>query len=185
MNINSNDSNTSKGCAGWLKGVGGVLLALLTAAASCAGILQYVDAAGSKQAQPVNSGVVVITSVPISVAQTKVSPEEWTAIEGFLSNAVNAEITAYQYGDPSYANMFYGDALQTIQTQIFDLNSKGVLVSAHFDVNNSYVHDIRLMQNKGFEVDFCEYWAHEYYNRQTGTLLSSDGWTLVPETITI
>ncbi len=187
VKMNSNNPNNSRGCAGWVKGLGGGLLALLTAAASCAGILQYFDSARPAPVAPVNP-VIVITSEPASNAQANVSnisPEQWQAVEDFLRNAVNAEVTAYQYGDPSYANMFYGDALQSIQNQISDLNSKGILMDAHFDYDKSYIRNIRVPQTNRIEADSCEYWANNYYDRQTGSLISSDTWTLVPQTIVI
>jgi hypothetical protein len=184
-----NTSNNSKGCLSWFKGLGGALAGLLTIAASCAGIMQYIESSGQQQAPASNSvNVVVVTSQPVSNAQANsasISPEDWQAIEGFLREAVIAEITAYQYGDPSYATMFYGDALQAIQDQILDLNTRGVLRSAYFDYENSYIRDIRVGQNNQIEVDSCEYWANDYYERSTGSLIGSDQWMLVPQTITI
>ena len=184
----ANESNISKGCLNWFKGLGAALFGLLTAAASCAGIMQYIQSNGTGEAPPANPGVVVVTSVPASNAQANiasVSPEQWQAIQDFLSGAVVAEITAYQYGDPAYASMFYGDALQTIQNEITDLNSRGVALSARFDYDNSYIQDIRVTQNQWIEVDSCEYWSNEYYDRVTGSLIGTDDWKLIPQTITI
>lgn len=56
---------------------------------------------------------------------------------------------------------------------------------AQFDYENSYIDDIRITQNNKIEVDSCEYWANDYYDRQTGTFIDSDPWELVPQTITI
>lgn len=183
------DTNTSnKGCLNWVKGLGAALVGLLTAGASCAAIMQYIQSTGNTQTPASYSpSVIVVTSEPISTAQSNVSgvsPEEWQAIQGFLSDAVVAEISAYQYGDSSIATMFYGDALQSLQSQISDLNSRGVWMDAHFDYVNSYLHDIRIVE-KHIEVDSCEYWSNDYYNRQTGELLGSDPSKLVPQTITI
>lgn len=186
--MDTNNSNNSKGCFGWFKGVGAVLFGLLTAAASCTGIMQYLDSTANRQAPASNPvSVVVVTSEPASNVQANiasVSPEDWQAVESFLQEAVVAETTAYQYGDASYASMFYGDALLSLQNQIQDLNSRGVLADAHFDYVNSYLHDVRIVQNH-IEVDSCEYWANDYYNRLTGELLGSDSSKLVPQTITI
>jgi hypothetical protein len=181
----SNDFDTSPGCARWFRWLIGTGFALVAAGSSLVAILQYFDPPTQVPVpsdNPVN--VVVITSQPVS-DQAEISPEQWQAVESFLEAAVVAEITAYQYGDPSYATMFYGDALQRIQDQIADLNSKGILLSARFDFDNSYVHDIRVTQSNRIEVDSCEYWANDYYDRQTGMLLGSDSWTLVPQTIMI
>lgn len=188
----ANDSNKSKGCLGWLSGIGGAILGLLTAVASCAGILQYIESAPPTEQAPANpAAVVVITSQPVSNniqsnnAQTSVSPEQRQAVTDFLSSAIAAEITAYQYSDPSYASMFYGDALRSLQDEILDLSSRGVFLSARFDYDNSYIHDMRVGQNDRIEVDSCEYWANDYYDQLTGTLLGSDDWTLVPQMIVI
>jgi hypothetical protein len=168
-----------------VSGIGGAILGLLTAVASCAGILQYIESTPPTQpSQPNPPAVVVITSEPASNYQTSLSTEDWQAVESFLTTAVVAEIAAYQYGDAAYATMFYGDALQSIQNEIMDLNSRGLLLDAQFDYENSYLDDIRLAQNR-IEVDSCEYWANDYYNRETGEWLGSEPVTLVPQTITI
>ncbi len=187
----SYDPNKSKGCLGWVSGVGAALVGLLTAGASCAAILQYIESTPPTQAPQSNpAAVIVITSEPASnntqsnSVQTSVSAEEWQAVESFLMQAVAAEIAAYQYGDPSYATMFYGDALQALQGEILDLNSRGLLMDPHFDYNNSYLNDIRVGQNR-IEVDSCEYWSSDYYDRASGQLIGSDPSALVPQTITI
>jgi hypothetical protein len=189
--MNDNTSNKPKGCLSWMSGIGAAVVGLLTAGASCAAILQYMNS--TTPSQPASSNppaVVVITSEPVSnnvqsgSAQTSVSVEEWDAIESFVIQAVVAEITAYQYGDPSYATMFYGDALQALQGEILDLNSRGLLMDPHFDYDNSYLNDIRVGQNH-IEVDSCEYWSSDYYDRLTGQLVGSDPSALVPQTITI
>lgn len=191
--MSSDSNNTSKGCFSWAKGIGAGLLGLLTAAASCAGIMQYFQAgAATPVPSPNPVSVVVVTSVPVSNASNAgnvqanvatASPEQQKIIEGFLQSAVAAEITAYQYGDASYATMFAKDALLALQNQIMDLNTKGIFLDAQFDYNTSYIHDIRFTANKQIEVDWCEYWAQNLYERQTGNLISSYGRTLIPETI--
>jgi hypothetical protein len=81
--------------------------------------------------------------------------------------------------------MFRRDAMQSLQDQIADINLRGIMLAARFDYDNSYIRDIRLTQNNRIEVDSCEYWANDYYDRQTSALLSSDSWKLVPQTILI
>lgn len=186
-----NTSNKPKGCLSWLNGVGAAIAGLLTAGASCAAILQLIKPDQRTPPTPSDPpAVVVITSEPVSNnaslnnTQSSVSAEEWQAIQNFMTQAIAAEITAYQYGDPSYATMFYGDALQALQGKILDLNSRGVLMDPHFDYNNSYLHDIRVGQNR-IEVDSCEYWSSDYYNRRTGEFVGSDPLALLAQTITI
>ena len=189
--MTKNEINPAKGCFSWVAKVFGGIFGLITVGSGLVAILQYIDPPALPQAPPSGQVVVaVITSEPAPdssnpSAPADITPEDWQAIEDFLRRAVAAEIAAYQYGDPSYASMFYGDALQTIQNQITDLNSQGVMLAAQFDANGSYIHDIRVISSNRIEVDSCEYWVQEYYDRQTGTLLESTSWTLVPQTIMI
>lgn len=181
------NNSKPKGCAGRLSMMVGGIFTLLTAAASCVGILQYIERPVATPVVTDNPARVDDSGVrPVSDFQTTINQEQWQAVEGFLKEAVAAEIAAYQYGDPVYAaTMFSGDALQTIQYQIEDLNSRGVLLSASFDYDNSYIKDIRIVQTDRIEVDSCEYWSNEYYDRQNGTFLTSDPRKLVPQTILI
>jgi hypothetical protein len=189
--MTTNEVNPGKGCFGWVAKVFGGIFGLITLGSAIVGILQYFDPSAPPAPNPVV--VTVVADEPVSEpsnssdvsASSGITPEQWQAVEDFLRGAVAAEIAAYEYGDPSYASMFYGDALQTIQTQIADLNARGVMLAAQFDVNSSYVHDIRAPSNNRIEVDSCEYWAQAYYDRLTGTLLESTDWTLVPQTIMI
>lgn len=188
----SDDMSTSQGFAGWLKWLIGTGFALIAAGGSIVAILEYLepDPHPAPASNPVSVApatpvtVVPATSVPSPVPEG-VSPELWQAVEDFLSYAIVAEITAYEYGDPSYATMFYAGAMETLQSQISDLNARGLLLMAYFDYDNSYIHNIRALQNSRIEVDTCEYWAHDYYDRQSGAFLDSDPWELVPQTITI
>lgn len=184
----SNELDNAPGCAGWMKWVIGTGIGLITAAGSAVAVLQYCVPQTAASVDPpiiVNTVVVHPTSVPVSDSQY-VSTEIWQAVEEFLNLAVVSEIAAYQYGDSSYAaTMFYGDAMQSLQDQIADLNSRGIMMSARFDYDNSYIYDIRLLQNDRMEVDTCEYWSSDYYDRLTGALLSSESWKLVPQTIMI
>lgn len=188
--MTENEVNPGKGCFGWVAKVFGGIFGLITVGSGLVAILQYFGPPAPSPASSSNQVVVVITSGPASnpsnqSALSDVTPEQWQAIENFLRGAVAAEIAAYQYGDPSYASMFYGDALQKIQAQIADLNSRGILLAASFDSSSSYIHDIRVTGSNRIEVDSCEYWANEYYDRQTGVRLDSASWTLVPQTIMI
>lgn len=186
--MTKNEINPGKSCFGW---VVKVFVGLITLGSAVVGILEYFEPPTPPQAPPSNPVVVaVITSEPEpdssdQSTSSDITAEQWQAIEDFLRGAVAAEIAAYQYGDPSYASMFYGDALQTIQTQIADFNSRGILLAASFDSDNSYIDDIRVTGSNRIEVDSCEYWANEYYDRQTGVLLEAASWTLVPQTIMI
>lgn len=183
----SDDSSTSKGCFGLMKWLIGAGFGLIAAGSSIVAILEFFKP--DSVYEPVPSQVIVVPATNAanvsSVEQPDISPEEWQAVEDFLSLAIVSEIAAYQYGDPAYATMFSGGALETLQSQINDLNSRGIFLMAQFDPDNSYIYDIRVTPNSKIEVDSCEYWASDYYDRQTGTFLDSDPWELIPQTITI
>lgn len=188
----SKDSNGPQGCSGWLKWLVGTVIAFMAAAGGLVALLEYLNPSEHAEASSNPIVEVHVSSLdetgqePVSAnTSTSVSPEEWQAVEDFLNLAVISEIAAYEYGDPAYATVFYGDALQAIRDRIADLNSRGILLEAHFDYENSYIYDIRLTQNDRIEVDSCEYWSNDYYDRQTSVLLGSDSWALVPQTIMI
>ena len=191
--MTSNEVNPAKGCAGWLKGLFAGVFALIAAGSGLVAILQYLNPPVPQPASSNPIVVAVVTSESVSNISNVSNPpmpaditsEQWQVIDEFLQGAVAAEIMAYQYGDPSYASMFYGDALQSIQDQIVDFNSKGIMLAAYFDSDKSYIHDIRVTPSNRIEVDSCEYWANEYYDRQSGVLLESMSWMLVPQTIMI
>jgi hypothetical protein len=180
----SEDSNTSQGCFGLMKWLIGAGLGLIAAGGSVVAILEFFKP--DPVYSPAQNTVIVVpaTNVP-TPGPADITPEEWQAVEEFLSLAIVSEITAYEYGDPSYATTFSGGAMETIQSQIADLNSRGVLLMAQFDPDNSYIYDIRVTPTSKIEVDSCEYWTHDYFDRQTGTFIDSDPWELVPQTITI
>ena len=183
--VAKNDLDTAPGCAGWMKWLIGTGIGLIGTAVA---VLQYCAPVTPPPPAPpiVNTVVVPATNVPVPTLSSVVSPDVWQAVEEFLRAAVISEIAAYQYGDSAYAGaMFQGDAMQSLQDQIANLNSRGIMLAARFDYDNSYIRDIRVSQNERIEVDCCEYWANDYYDRQTGALLSSDPSKLVPQTILI
>jgi hypothetical protein len=56
---------------------------------------------------------------------------------------------------------------------------------AELDYYESFIHDIRVINNTTLEVDTCEVWAYDTYDRSTGELVDSQGPDLTPQTITI
>ena len=80
---------------------------------------------------------------------------------------------------------FSGDALSTLQNNIITLNQQGLVQVVNFDAVNSYIVDVRLINDNKIEVDTCQYWASAQYIRLTGAPVSSSPATLFPQTITI
>ena len=181
----SNDAKPAQGCAGWMKWLAGSVIGLIAACGSVVTILEYIS-----PEEPVYvPAAISATAIPLAIVPSPnplaVSPELWQEVTDFLSLAVVSEVTAYEYGDASHATVFYGDALETLQKEVTDLNSRGIFLAAYFDYDNSFIANIRLTEDNKIEVDSCEYWAKEYYDRATSTLLGSDPSTLIPQTIVI
>ena len=56
---------------------------------------------------------------------------------------------------------------------------------ARIDYYKSYINAIRRISDTKIEADTCEVWTTEIYNRSDGTLVSREGPTLLPQTITM
>ena len=185
----SNNSTMSRGCAGWFKWLIATLTALLAAGGSIVALINHFNPPASvievHVEQPGSPDQEPVSAVAPPPDQPEISPELEREINDFLSGAIQAEISAYWYGDASYATQFYADALQALQLKIAELNRRGILEVASFDYAASYIADVRLTNGNTIEVDSCEYWARDYYDRQTGALIGSDPLMLVPQTITI
>lgn len=184
----SNNSTMSRGCAGWFKWLIATLTALLAAGGSIVALINHFNPPSSvievHVEQPDRPDQEPVSAVA-PPDRPEVSPELEREINDFLSGAIQAEISAYWYGDASYATQFYADALQTLQLKIAELNRRGILEVASFDYAASYIADVRFTNDNTIEVDSCEYWASDYYDRQTGALIGSEPSRLVPQTIMV
>jgi hypothetical protein len=104
----------------------------------------------------------------------------------FLSDANQAEIDAYSYGDPAAAAGFYtGEALLRLERSIAELNEAGQVRMSVFHSEKSYFADIRRTGESEVEVDTCEFWSRDILNRETGDLLRSEPAVMYPQTVHI
>lgn len=123
---------------------------------------------------------------PLFPQQADVSPELENDVSDFLTQAIELQIEAYQRGDASIASsIMAGDMLQNLTDEINSLNSQGLVSISEIDYYESYINDIRVINNARLEVDTCEVWTTSVYRLSDGQLTSSDGPTLLPQTITI
>jgi hypothetical protein len=78
-----------------------------------------------------------------------------------------------------------GNVLQSLTSDIHSLNAQGLASISEIDYYESYISDIRVINNTHIEVDTCEVWTTSIYRRSDGELIESGSPTLLPQTITI
>lgn len=117
---------------------------------------------------------------------TSISPELSSDISEFLTQAVELQIKAYIDGDASIAStILAGDLLAALEQEITSLNQQGLVQVSEINYYQSYIDDIRVINNSQLEVDSCETWATNIYRRSDGALIQSSEPRLLPQTITI
>lgn len=123
---------------------------------------------------------------PFSPEQTDVSEQLQQDVSDFLTQAIELEIDAYRNSSAEIASsVMTGDPYVQLQSDIDSLNQHGLVMISQIDYYESYIHDIRVVGNSHIEVDSCEVWTNDTYNRSNGELVASDGPSLLPQTITI
>ncbi len=117
---------------------------------------------------------------------TNISPELSSDVSEFLTQAVELQIKAYIDGDASIAStILAGDLFATLEQEIASLNQQGLVQVSEINYYQSYIDDIRVINNSQLEVDSCETWATNIYRRSDGALIQSAEPRLLPQTITI
>ncbi|HLO28019.1 MAG TPA: matrixin family metalloprotease [Anaerolineales bacterium] len=107
-------------------------------------------------------------------------------VSDFLTRAIQLQIEAYQKGDPSIASpIMTGPMLENLAADIDSLNQQGLVSISDIDYYQSYINDIRAIDNAHLEVDTCEVWTTTTYRQSDGQPVASDGPKLLPQTITI
>lgn len=139
------------------------------------------DRDGVNDGQEVANG-----SDPFFPEQADVSPELENEVSDFLTQAIELQIEAYQRGDASIASsIMAGDIFEALANEINSLNAQGLVSVSQIDYYESYINDIRVVNNAHIEVDTCEVWSTATYRVSDGQLVASDGPALLPQTITI
>ncbi|GJM41761.1 MAG: hypothetical protein DHS20C20_20430 [Ardenticatenaceae bacterium] len=201
------DRTQREGCAGWFKWMVATFIALIGAGGGIAAWATVFNAPDPPQPPPATPIVITIQTESDSgqEVQTDVElPEDVfvpTAVPNpqpianrpseqdvanFLYEAVLAETAAYIYLDSSYvANYFTGAPLGFMQTEIVDLANQGVIIAKLYDEVQSFIYDIRFINDSMIEVDSCEIWSMELYSVWDSSFLGSEPPALFPQTITI
>jgi hypothetical protein len=139
------------------------------------------DKDGISDGQEVDQG-----TDPFSPEQSDVPDQLEQEVSDFLTNAIELEIDAYRNGSAEIASsVMTGTAYAELQDDIASLNQQGLTTISQIDYYQSYINDIRVVDNTHIEVDSCEVWTNDTYNKSSGDLVASDGPTLLPQTITI
>ena len=115
-----------------------------------------------------------------------VSPQLANDVSDFLTQVIELQIQAYQEGNASIAqSVMAGDIFAILDSNIAELNRQGRVEIARIDYYQSHINAIRLISDTKIEADTCEVWTVEIYNRADGAVVSQDGPTLLPQTITM
>jgi len=123
---------------------------------------------------------------PFFPEQADVPPELEDQVSEFLTRAIELQIEAYQRGDASIASpIMTGPILESLSLEINSLNQQGLVSLSEIDYYNSYIDDIRVINDALIEVDTCEVWTTYTYRLSDGQLIDSQGPSLLPQTITI
>ncbi|MBK8780626.1 MAG: matrixin family metalloprotease [Anaerolineales bacterium] len=117
---------------------------------------------------------------------TDVSPELSKEVSDFLTKAIQLQIEAYRQGNASIAApIMAGDIFTVLESEISGLNQQGLVQISEIDFYKSNISDIRVINNSNIEVDTCEVWSTNIYQRSDGSLVQSTDPRLLPQTITI
>ena len=117
---------------------------------------------------------------------TDVSPELSKEVSDFLTKAIQLQIEAYRQGNANIAaSIMAGDIFAVLENEIAGLNQQGLVQISEIDYYQSQINDIRVISNINIEVDTCEVWSTNIYQRSDGTLIQATDPRLLPQTITI
>lgn len=123
---------------------------------------------------------------PFFPEQPDVPADLENQVSDFLTRAIELQIEAYQRGDASIASsVLAGQELADLSADIDSLNQRGLVSISEIDYYQSYINDIRVINNSQIEVDTCEVWTTDTYQQSDGQLVDSAGPDLLPQTITI
>jgi hypothetical protein len=139
------------------------------------------DKDGVSDGQEVDQG-----TDPFFPEQPDVTADLENQISDFLTQAIELQIEAYRNGDASIASsIMTGPILDSLSAEINSLNQQGLVSISEIDYYESYIKDIRVVNNALIEVDTCEVWTTNTYRLSDSQLVDSQGPSLLPQTITI
>jgi hypothetical protein len=139
------------------------------------------DKDGVSDGQEVDGG-----TDPFFPEQSDLPADLENQVSEFLTRAIELQIEAYRNSDASIASsIMTGPIYESLAAEISSLNQQGLVSISEIDYYQSYINDIRVINNALLEVDTCEVWTTHTYRGADGQLLDSTGPELLPQTITI
>ena len=139
------------------------------------------DRDGVSDGQEVDQG-----TDPFFPEQSDIPADLENQVSEFLTRAIELQIEAYRNSDASIASsIMTGPIYESLVAEINSLNQQGLISISEIDYYESYINDIRVINNALIEVDTCEVWSTHTYRASDGQLLESTGPDLLPQTITI
>ena len=139
------------------------------------------DKDGISDGQEVDQG-----TDPTFPEQSDIPEDLENQVSEFLTQAIELQIEAYRNGDASIASsIMTGPILEDLAAEINSLNQQGLISISEIDYYESYIDDIRVVNNALIEVDTCEVWTTHTFRESDEQLLESTGPDLLPQTITI
>lgn len=123
---------------------------------------------------------------PFFPEQSDVPAELENQISDFLTRAIELQMEAYRNGDASIASsIMTGPIFDELANDINSLNQQGLVAISEIDYYESYINDIRVVNNALIEVDTCEVWTTNTYRLSDSQLVDGTGPDLLPQTVTI
>ena len=139
------------------------------------------DKDGVNDGQEVDQG-----TDPFFPEQADIPEDLENQVSEFLTRAIELQIEAYRNNDASIASsVMSGPLLEGLTAEINSLQQQGLISISEIDYYESYMNDIRVVNDALIEVDTCEVWTTHTYRQSDGQLLESTGPDLLPQTITI
>jgi hypothetical protein len=139
------------------------------------------DKDGVPDGQEINQG-----TDPFFPEQPDIPADLENQVSDFLTRAIELQIEAYQKGDASIAaSIMAGQELDNLASDIASLNQQGLVSISEIDYYQSYINDIRVINDSQIDVDTCEVWTTSTYRQSDSQLVNSTDPTLLPQTITI
>lgn len=123
---------------------------------------------------------------PLFPEQSDIPSELEGQVSDFLTQAIQLEIESYRSGSAGPASsVMTGQALDLLENNIATLNQQGLVSVSEFDYYQSFINDIRVIDDSTLEVDTCEVWSDTTYRLSDSQPIDSQGPDLIPQTITI
>lgn len=139
------------------------------------------DKDGVSDGQEVDQG-----TDPFFPEQADVPEDLENQVSEFLTRAIELQIEAYRNNDASIASpIMSGPMLEGLANEINSYQQQGLISISEIDYYESYIHDIRVVNDALLEVDTCEVWTTNTYRISDSQLVESQGPALLPQTITI